>query len=259
MDLFLQTIRSLQSEEIPPDMGWLTDAQPLALKLFQHLGSLFHLARETIVPLGRINISYIDHASITVLARSAFETYLAFYYIFVAPPTVQEKLFRYKLWQLGGLLDRQRFSAFSDMAKGKAHLEKEMVDCLQEEIQAGPFYKQLDCEDQKKARQGKWRFNKSWTDLAKIAGFDRVYFEVVYCYLCSYAHTSYLSIVQIGQADSKETQGSLAETWLGLGLGLMSHFIFALVSIYPKAHIVLSNFPDALRTASIWNDIGRGI
>ena len=246
----------MKDVKFSPDMVWLTYTQPLAAKLFQHLGSLFYLTRGTNLPkLADTNIGYIDYPSVTVLARAAFETFLTFHYIFVAPSTMEEKRFRYKIWEIGGLRDRQRFTLFTEEGIEKQQSEKKQLEHLLKEIKTTSFYNQLDNRLQKETRRGNWKYKKSWADLAEIAGFDRIYFNNVYCYLCSYAHTSNLSVLQIGQATNRNIQSKFAETWLGLGLILMGRFIFSYVSIYPKASSVLTAFPDAARTAKIRYDI----
>lgn len=257
LDLYVRVVESMRGNKLEKDIAWLADTQPLAGKLLAHLGSLFYLTRGTSLPkLADVNISFIDHASVTVVARAAFESYLTFYYVFVASSEVEEKRFRYKLWELGGLLDRQRLPCSSEEHMQILSSEKEMIDSMREEIRETELYKQLPGKVQEKAMEGNWRLSKSWADLAEIARFDRDYFAGIYSYLCSYAHSSNLSVLQIGEAESREAQAALAQVWLGFGLVLMSHFIFAYVSLYPKAGNVLDEFQDEAGVAEIWHGVG---
>jgi hypothetical protein len=258
LDLCFRLVESIKGQEVTEDTVWLTETQPTATKLFYHLGSIYYLSKGTTLPdLAGVKIGYIDFPSIVVVARAAFETYLTFYFIFVAPSSIEEKQFRYKIWDLGGLLDRQKFPVTLEENKAKLSEEKLIIDKLISELISNPFYLSLKSDQKKEARKGNWRLDKHWTDLAHIAGFDQAYFKNIYRYLCSYAHSGNLSILQLSQVNDKQTQLSMAETWLGLGLVLMGHFSSSYVSIYPKSKTVLQSFPDAARTADIWDSVGR--
>lgn len=155
------------------------------------------------------------------------------------------------------MLDRRTFPATFEENKRKLEEERKLIDKLLEEIKGASLYSRLKNEQKKYARTGNWRLGHSWAELAQIAGFDKNYFRYIYRYLCSYAHTDNLSVFQLAQATDRKTQLEMVETWRGVGLVLMSHFIFAYVSIYPKAQSVLAGLPDAAQTADIWNSIGR--
>ena len=50
-----------------------------------------------------------DVFSVNSLFRVMLETYIAFNWIFVAPPTADEKEFRFLLWKLDGLFEKRKF------------------------------------------------------------------------------------------------------------------------------------------------------
>jgi hypothetical protein len=258
LELYARVVESMRGVKLTEESSWLAETQPLAVKLFYHLGSMYFLTKGTsLPPLTGVKIRYVDYPSVVVLTRAAFETYLTFYFVFVAPRTVEEKRFRYGIWDLGGLLDRQEFPATDEENKRKLKEEKRDVDKLLEEIKQSSFYSRLNRDQKKSARKGGWRLGHSWVELAEMAGFDKNYFKPIYRYLCSYAHTGNLSITQLSQAKDRKILPELVKAWLGTGLVLMGHFIFAYVSIYPKAESVLSEFREAARIADIWNSIGR--
>lgn len=260
LDLFARVVESVKGEKVPPGMGWITETQPLSVKLFFHLGSIFYLSKGTsLTNLSGAQIGYVDNPSITVLARTAFEAYLAFYYIFVDPPTLEEKHFRHSVWDLGGLLDRQSFQPVEEENKRKMAEEKLFIAQLTEGIKQDPHFSRLSDPRRREALKGKWRLNHSWADLAHFAGFDREYFKSIYRYLSAYSHTGNLSVFQLAQIPDSRTQTEFAETWLGLGLVIMGHFILAYTSIFPNAGSVLQAFPEAAKTAETWNTIGRAL
>lgn len=257
LNLYARVTDSMQGEEVSAD--WLVDVEPLSAKLFQHLGTLFYLAEGTKLPdvLGK-PFQYIDYPSIATLARVICENYLTFFFVFVDPSvSIEEKFYRYQLWKLSGLLERQKFRDFvSPENKQKILSGAEIADELRKQILASPFYNQLTSGVQRQVIKGDWRMNKSWEQLAKIAGFDREYFEVVYRLLSSYSHTNYLSVLQIGQPDSEEKRTALkAKTWLQLGLIIMGRFVFDYASVFHKPQEILISFPDEASLANIWRSV----
>jgi len=254
LNLYARVVDSVQGEKVSAD--WLVDVEPLSAKLFQHLGTLCYLAEGTKLPdvLGK-PFQYIDYPSIAALARVICENYLTFFFVFVDPSvSIEEKYFRYQLWKLSGLISRQKFRDFvSPQNKQKIVLEAKIIDELHKQILASPFYNQLPSGVQKQAKKGDWRMNKSWEQLAKIAGFDREYFQVVYRLLSSYSHTDYLCVLKIGQPDSEEKRTALnPKTWLQLGLMIMGRFVFDYASVFPKTQEILISFSDEASLANIW-------
>ena len=253
LELYVLMVDCLKGKEVSEHLIWKTDTQPIASKLFFHLGSLFYLWQGTSLPaLAGNKIGYVDFASIALLARSAFETYLTFYYIFVAAPTSAEKQFRHTVWKLGGLLDRQRFTTLSEVGKRKIESEAKHIERLREEIVSHPLYAGLSVKHQKDSRDGKWRFGNSWLRLAEIAGSNKAYFTNLYSYLSSYAHSGYLGVLQVSQAETKDVQQMLSEMSVSVGLIVSSHFIFAYTNLFPETRIVIESHPNLKLVAESW-------
>src|SRR3972149_10962802 len=88
-----------------------SDAEGLATKFFFHAASVLYLSRRTNIPdFPSAPLKFLDPASIDVLARAAFETFLAFHYVFVAPISSEEKDYRYWAWRAAGLAERQNIT-----------------------------------------------------------------------------------------------------------------------------------------------------
>jgi len=88
------------------DRFWL--AEGLATKFFLHAASVLYLSRKvSILDFPSATLKDYDPASIDVLTRAAFETFLAFHYVFVAPETTNEQSYRYWAWRAAGLAERQ--------------------------------------------------------------------------------------------------------------------------------------------------------
>ena len=236
MDVFIQCGEALRGKPFSAEMSWQADTQPIAMKLFFHLGSLYALQDGTVLPvMAGVPINYTDFPSIATLARAAFETFLAFHFIFVQPLTNEEKHFRYIVWNLGGLKDRQRFMVTTQEGIDLLQQEKLQIEKLEGIIRSSLIFPHLPDARQKDAIKGKWRFGNKWEDLAELTGTHKGYFVSLYAYLSSFAHTGYLSILQLSQAEDKTIQQRLAGIYTNIGLTIMSHFLVAYCSLFPEA------------------------
>jgi len=252
LDLFIQLVQSHAGKKIPRGDSWLNDAQVLAVKLFRHLVSMQSLAvGATVEHEGAPSIFFVDHASVKVVARAALETYLVFFYLYGSPDRSLCE-FRHKIWCLGGLADRQKFFVFMPQHREVLARElKEMQD-LRSQIEKSPHMAGYSEKQRSRLLKGEWRTGSGWADLGKSAGFHDKYFKNIYGYLCGYSHASYLSALQVGQAQSIEDQKMLTSSILGIGVILMAHFAFSYTAAFEGASAVLSANPSAKRIAEKW-------
>jgi len=223
-----------------------------------HCGSVFHLARGTKIPsiLGK-ELAYLDHHSIIVLVRAIHELYLAFNFIYVAPKLVEVKTFRHKVWELGAFLDRQKFPATEEESIKKLQSEKAIVDKLTQAVRTNKVFNTLSSGQQKKSLKGEWHLGYYWIDLAEFANLDKEQFRATYRYLCSYAHTGYLSIFQMQQTAYPSETISLTEVLIDSVMGVISHFIYDYIKVYPKTVELFKQYPEAEKLAYIYDGLGR--
>lgn len=250
LGLFVDLVQSRAGSAITPDDEWRNDAQTLSIKLFRHLVSMQTLAAGTKVVHNNNPIAFVDHASVKVVARAALETYLVFFYIYGESHDVAR--FRHKTWHLGGLTDRQQSHASTDEHKEQLAAEKRKIENLKSEIGAAPQFQIYSSNQRKQLLKGEWKTGISWTDLGVEAGFHEKYFKNIYSYLCGYSHSSYISALQVGQADSPETQRSLTQAILGIGVVIMAHYAFTYSRVFKQAEAVLAVKPEARRIAEKW-------
>lgn len=252
LDLFIQLVQSQAGKKIPQGDSWLNDAQVLALKLFRHLVSMQTLAAgATVEHKGAPSIFFVDHASVKVVARAALETYLVFFYLYGSPDRSLCE-FRHQTWCLGGLADRQKFFVFTPQHREVLARElKEMQD-LRSQMEKSPHMAGYSEKQRSRLLKGEWRTGSGWADLGKSAGFHDKYFKNIYGYLCGYSHASYLSALQVGQAQSIEEQNMLTGSILGIGVVLMAHFAFTYSAIVSEARAVLDSNREAKQTAEKW-------
>jgi hypothetical protein len=240
MGLFFRTVDSMKDTERDK---WLSEVEVLAAKLFNHLDTIHYLRRGTALQLpGDQPRTYVDHSSISVITRAAFETYLTFNFIYCDySVSIEKRQFRHSVWILKGFLDRQSFTVIRKEHLYKREVEKRMINDITATITNANIFAQLTEKQKRLATRGEWRGGKSWEDLSDIAGFNRVIFRDLYNYLSAYSHSGGHSALQIGQALSISQQRQLTNISLHLGLILMSHFIIAYRHLFPDHNFIDSD------------------
>lgn len=252
LDLFIQLVDSQAGLDNDDGDEWLHDAQTLSIKLFRHLVSMQTLAAGATVEQNNIPVAFfIDHASVKVVARAALETYLVFCYLYGNADRELSK-FRHKTWQLGGLVDRQQFHASSAENRNKLLAEEQTIEKLRSEIQSSSQFQRYAQKQGAKLLKGDWKIGNGWADIGVSAGLHKKYFKDIYGYLCGYSHSSYLSALQVGQANSIEKQKSLTQGILGVGVVVMAHYAFCYSEVFNSATAVISKNPDAKLVAEKW-------
>lgn len=252
LTLVVRLIQSRAGTKIETGEAWLNNAQILSIKMLRHLVSMHSLATgATIEQADSPVINYIDHASVKVIARAAFETYLVFFFIYGDPDRNLSE-FRYKIWELGGLMDRQQFHTIVPEHHAKLAEEKTAIDKLRAEILISPYLQTYTEKQRQRLLQGDWRIGNGWSNLGVSAGFHKKYFNNVYGYLCGYSHSSYISALQIGQAESIDDQRALTQTILDTGAVVMAHFAFTYSELFPKAGSVLTENQEMAAVAKNW-------
>ncbi len=252
LNLFFELVESQAGKGFRLGQEWLNDAKILAKKLYQHLVSMEIIAKgATVERDGITKTFFVDHASVKVVVRAAFETYLVFFHLYGNTDHLVSE-FRHKMWRIGGLADRQKVHASSKRWREVKRSEKKQLEKLREEIKSSLHFRTYTERQRKKILEGNWRIGNSWADLGISAGFHEKYFKNIYGYLCGYSHSSYISIMQVGQAESIEDQRMLTKAFLGVGVVLMAHFAFSYSNIFRASKTVLHANPLATRVAKKW-------
>ena len=250
--LMVKLVQSRAGLPISLGQAWLNDAQTLARKMFEHLASLRALTNVHRVEIDESHsFEFIDHSSVKVVARAAFETYLVFSFIFSGSDRSLSE-FRHKIWRYGGLADRQKSRAASAQALNIQAAEKMEMDRLKPEIEASPYLGSYSRDSAKKILKGEWRGSDSWAALSKYAGFHENYFRDIYGYLCGYSHASYISAMQVGQAQSLDDQQKLASACIGIGVVLMAHFARSYTELFEDTKRVLDADRQAKTAVERW-------
>jgi len=231
----------------------ILDAEGLALKFFGHAVSLYYLYRGINVPDHGLGITdFIDPPSINVVGRAAIETFLTFHYVFVEPKTNEDKDFKYFTWELAGLIERQGFTVHSAAGKKKLKEEKQLIEVLKNKLKKNSVFDSL--SDKQKRRivaRGDWRFN-SWREIILSAGLSQIHAESFYRYLCGYAHSGNLSILQLRQTRTNQERRELIESTFTLTLIVMANMIKAYCEIFPKSKALYTKLLSSESVVDLW-------
>lgn len=186
-----------------------------------------------------LNVPIIDFSTIYILTRVLIENYVTFCYIYNNNLPEEEKIFRYKLWQVSGLKTRQNFdtsNGYFDEEKLKS--EAVIMTQILSEIEAMPEYNNLKKEQLKKLKDYGLPRKDSWGKLISESNLREPIFSNLYGFLCGYAHSEYISIMQISQTSSHSQNPENREK-VNLALNNV-RTIIALTS-----HYYIENYSDA--------------
>lgn len=257
-ELFASMIEAQEGQELSPDDAWINHAQILAMKLFKQACSVRVIINPTRVDFeGGKHVVFVDHSSATILARACLETYIVFHWIFQSKDPALRR-FRHGVWRLGGLMDRLKLHPSTEQAR--ATLQTTRLQAVEQiaEIEASPYLGDYTPEQARRLLKGDWRVGWSWTDEAVRAGFHKKYFQNVYSHFCGYAHSSYISSMQMGEAQSMEDQRMLALVALQTVVHVMARAVAFYAELFPRGRTVLEAASEvAQKVAYFWGFTGE--
>jgi hypothetical protein len=107
--------------------------------------------------------------------------------------------FRHLSWALADLLERQEFQATTPEHKKQLENEAAQIQDIQRRLQASGERQTLTAKQQEQLfKNGRWRW-QGWTEIALDAGMSPLHADQLYRYLCSFAHSGSLSVLQLRQ------------------------------------------------------------
>jgi len=227
----------------PPDRR-LVVSELLAHKIVFHASSILYLSRGTrLDDIPEISISFVDHASIQVVARALLESVWAFHHIFVEPKTEDERAFRYCCWMLAGFVQREQFPVMTASGREQLARDKQATSHYREELKRTEAFEALIPRDKTRALNGKlWRPQPLRATAEAFLGTR--FGPAIYAWLCSYQHADALSAIQIRALDSHERQQHMAESSLLLVAVSLSQMIKAYLRLWPQLELVTNSYPN---------------
>jgi hypothetical protein len=153
----------------------------------------------------------IDFSSIFSLLRVQLETYAVFFHLFIDRCDMEEKIIRFRLWELDGLRSRQKYlnPSDSDFLNKTANETKRIENCIAV-INQFSYFKNLDKEIQGYLiKYATWKFNDnslrsndknkrrlSVEQMIMNTGLKATHFNDWYSYMSTHTHTTYWSVIE---------------------------------------------------------------
>jgi hypothetical protein len=252
--LSYQVIQSKNGQAIPEGTEWKNDAQVISTKIFRHVVSAQQIGAGVALDYGENRkFVHIDHPSVAVIVRAAVEAFLAFNYIF-ANDDDAISVYRHKLWRRSGLIDRSRHPAYTPESKEIQRIEALGSAKLLSEIQASEFYKAGNREVRRKIDGGEWKPVGGWYAITKDSNIHQEYFNSIYNHLSGHSHASYISILQIRDANDRlEDQKMLADSSRQMLCLILAHFLFSYVKVFPESRNILEQDGHLYKIADTWH------
>lgn len=181
---------------------WKTYSEEVSLKFSLNVMSIENLLNGTDLKSKKTKNKIIDISSIYILIRSLIENYAIFYYLFIEPKTNAEREFRFWIYKMSGLSQRQKLKVSTKEAKLKKEHERGEIEEVKLIIIASPFFNKIEKGVQKKIRNHtSWNtpahVYKNFEELIKKSDLNgRLIFDQWKLY-SNYVHSEFLSIIQI--------------------------------------------------------------
>jgi len=204
----------------------------------------------------------IDYPSLFVLTRTLLESYVTLCYIYNNDKSDEEKIFRYKLWEVSGLISRQSWgNNLNEDSKRIKDAEKLNIEDIIDEIQKMPEYSSLDKSQLKKLQKYGLPRLYSWNELIEQSNVRKEIFSTSYSFFSSYAHTEYVSILQLSQCsiNAKSAQNiSNIQLCLNFVRMIVAMSIDFYLKNFESARNVFDTFPVEIRhSVNTWKMIGQ--
>ncbi|WP_282112823.1 DUF5677 domain-containing protein [Maribacter stanieri] len=213
--------------------------------------------------LGRPNkAKIIDRSSIYILTRSIIEAFLTLEYLFFNNLEREEQIFRYHLWRISGFMSRQDFGkTTNEKFLDKMEREKNEIEQLKEDVKKSPYFPSL-------KKQDLWKLDKfglprlmSWSSLLKQSILNTSHFDKLYKLYSNYAHSEFISIIQLNEGKLSSTDSFNVETTVTSlnNIRILSCVaLIELVNRYEFAKEKYLEVDEAQRVAiEFWNKFGR--
>ena len=241
LGLFINLGESLKGHR-PRDRR-LVDSEPLAAKVVYHASSILYLFRGTrLDDIPETSIDFVDHASMSVVARALLESVWAFHSVFVDPKTEDEFTFRFSGWMLAGLVERQEFPALTDFGREQLEKDKQAIAYHRKELQATKAFARLSVRQRPKALNGQlWRPQSLRATATAFLGGR--FSASLYSWLSGYQHGDALSVIQMRATDDYEKQRHMTESSLLLVAISLSQMIKAYLRLWPQLELVTNRYP----------------
>jgi hypothetical protein len=209
-------------------------------------------------------LEVIDTQSIFILTRSIIEGFLSLEYLYFNQLSLEEKQFRFKLWRVSGIMSRQQFAdSISDQFREKLERERILIEQIKAEIKNSPYYSTLDKQHLWKLdRFGLPRLN-SWGQLLSDSILKHAGFKKIYALYSNYAHSEYLSMMQINEGSMhKDDPRNLEAIDTVLNIVCMINSVLAelLIQQFPALNSKYEELEESIRyPIQYWGKVAKSL
>ncbi|MEJ2881508.1 hypothetical protein [Pedobacter sp. GR22-6] len=245
--------------------GFMKYSNLIIDKFATHSSSFFHLSKgiiETKQSTKERPQRGYDMFTVNSVFRIMMENYATFNHLFVEPQSDEEKKFRFLLWKIDGLTDKQKMDIGHDDFEGAGAILKKDEQILEEtikELESCEFYKNLDPKELEKIykadkRRYSWRFlidrgkirPLKITDLVKHTCKTRGFMNM-YRYASIHTHTNYLAVEHFEQTRSKPISKDYSEPITRIAIYLTALMIYDICKIDQNARAEFDQLHSGIR------------
>jgi len=252
---------------------WFIFSAKIGKKYLTQAYTLQHIfANDIYIIHGGKEQRFIDFSSTFSLLRVQLETYAVFYHLFADRCNMEEKIIRFRLWELDGLRSRQKYRIPDDpgvAAKLQSEV-KHIENCIYV-INQFSYFKNLDKDSQDYLLKfAVWRFNDnslrnrdkkkkrlSTDQMIMNTGLKETHFDDWYSIYSSHCHTTYWSVVQ---NDTVTEQEKITSEYVAImqATFITSFFITDFFKIYETAKAYFNSLPmQEQEIINSFNVLGR--
>ncbi len=194
--ILITQINELYTKRVNIDY-WQNPMEALCFKLSLHVASLQKLLQKSSVPFNEGILEIFDISSINIISRAITENYLTLYHFHFELITNEHKEFRFLIYALSALKNRQLFSVPTSEKKNQYERDKIEIANFENALVNNSYFKSLPTKNQKHYLSTKDAKQLPWTTLLDESDLKPEFFKDTWRLQSNYAHSEFLSVLQI--------------------------------------------------------------
>ena len=254
----LERIISNIESENTDDKRWFIFSEKIARKYMNQAYTFQQIIQDNIYfAKGDEKVRFIDFSSIFSLLRVQLETYSVFYHLFADKCPVEEKIIRFRLWELDSLKSIEKYNKpNNDNIPSILNQNKENIEHCISIINSLDFFKNLEFKQQNwLIKYANWKFSseslknkdkRKWklsiNQMTMNTGLSKSLFSDWYSFTSIHIHSSYWSIIQ---NDTLKREEKITMEYVAIlqAVFVTSFLIKDFCKIYETARLVFNSLP----------------
>jgi hypothetical protein len=223
---------------------WQHPIEALGFKLSSHVASLQNLLSKSSFPYKGKYLKILDTSSINIITRAIIENYLSLYHFHFDPVSNEQKEFRFLVYVVSALRNRQSFSTTSP--ENAAQKAKDLIEIenFHEHLKNNNYFLNLSERQQAHYLKTKEAKELNWTTLLDSSDLKPELFKDIWRLHSNYAHSEFLSILQIRDPSNLNNLNSNAWLTSELTSIVLASTIYHLGVLFKSAQAVIDTFDD---------------